>query len=103
MNAKHTPGPWRTLSANDYTYENGKALKIVAVNPAHHSDYKFSTIVYGDMADGRCEADARLIASAPDLLAALEAARDYIAAASPQGYSAPCLWPIDAAIAKARG
>ena len=107
MNAKHTPGPWRALSANDYTYENGKALKVVAVNPAHHSDYKFSAIVYGNLVDGRCEADAHLIAAAPDLLAALETSLAWVQQYhNLKGHEAAshCMAAvIERAIAKARG
>lgn len=102
MKTQHTTGPWRTLPAKDYTYENGKALKVVATNPAHHSDYKFTAIVYGDMVDGRCESDAALISAAPDLLAALELLAQ-CAKSGPVMMSDAVGNVCRAAIAKARG
>jgi hypothetical protein len=53
MNTKHTPGPW-TVNANGINSPDGH-------------------IVYFDVSGGPHETDARLIAAAPDLLAALDA------------------------------
>ena len=53
MNTKHTPGPW-TVGANGINSPDGH-------------------IVYFDVSGGPHETDARLIAAAPDLLAALQA------------------------------
>ena len=108
MKTSHTPGPWRALPAKDFTYENGKALKVASANPSHHSDFKFTAIVYGDMVDGRCEADAALIAAAPDLLAALENAANVLAGIATGdlksiGKDSHALMQARAALAKARG
>jgi len=68
MNAKHTPGPWRVEGR---TTERGGALS------GHIISY--GTNGYGDGPDGyvcktrgTSEADANLIAAAPDLLDALK-------------------------------
>ena len=54
MNAKHTPGPWK-----------------VSMNQIK-SNYDTVAQVFTHLVQGRNEANARLIASAPDLLEALE-------------------------------
>jgi len=51
MNSKHTPGPW-TVNANGINSPDGH-------------------IVFFDVSGGPHETDARLIAAAPELLAAL--------------------------------
>jgi hypothetical protein len=53
MNTKHTPGPW-TVNANGINSPDGH-------------------IVYFDVSGGPHETDARVIAAAPDLLAAVDA------------------------------
>lgn len=62
MNTKHTPGPWQ-IARNDFcawiTNQTGKAQIAKAFQPA-------------GMTPETCDANAKLIASAPDLLAALE-------------------------------
>ncbi len=64
MSNTHTPGPWATSSADETVvltaYESGRAF--VASTLAFNSS----------VADARDHANARLIAAAPDLLAALE-------------------------------
>lgn len=73
----HTPGPWHTS-----TTHSGAAVDIGAANGAN------VTLVSGPTENGADEfrANARLIAAAPDLLAALE----FIV--SPQPYSATQEW-----------
>ena len=56
--AEHTPGPWRSDSPY-VSAPSGEHRKIVADCDQHFSD-------------DECEANTRLIAAAPDLLAALE-------------------------------
>ena len=62
MSAKHTPGPWRfTRHAHDSNY-----MRITCSNDPGH----------GDNLRGYCgEANARLIAAAPDLLEFAEEVR----------------------------
>ena len=66
--AEHTPGPWRS----DLPYvsaPSGEHRKIVA-----DCDHYFSDDECEYLSDDECEANARLIAAAPELLAALEQA-----------------------------
>ena len=57
MDAKHTPGPWAV------TLEDDSAIYINTVNPKG----RIATVPKGKLA----QEDARLIAAAPELLAAL--------------------------------
>lgn len=76
METKHTPGPWIYGTARD---SEGRAARITAV--AHccdyviglESDYEGGNYRDGDP-EGDPEADARLIAAAPELLGALQVA-----------------------------
>lgn len=62
------------------------------------TDGKICAVIVG------CTPEAqRLIAAAPELLEALKNAEQRIAALSPEGYTAPELWEIRRAIAKAEG
>jgi len=58
--AQHTPGPWRQVINRDKT--------INVVGP-HDDDYSSEKVA---LINGKGVANARLIAAAPDLLAALE-------------------------------
>ena len=61
MSAQHTPGPWFATKVSDYN-------KIACIGRA----WNISTIL--PLADfGDVDADARLIAAAPEMLAALQA------------------------------
>ncbi|WP_101048886.1 hypothetical protein [Macromonas nakdongensis] len=64
MNARHTPGPWAIEHETDITgSENSPEIGCVGkVDIAH---------VYLRAVPGKTEANARLIAAAPDLLTAL--------------------------------
>ena len=59
MTTNHTPGPW--------TIANGHDARVYLIDDAR--GHAVGELVY---ADARKPADARLIAAAPDLLAALE-------------------------------
>lgn len=90
---KHTPGPWR------YKPDiNGSNYMLV---------YCSSLASEGDNLRGYCgEANARLIAAAPDLLEALEMVRDADNDCRRDGLRVipgPARAKIDAAIAKAKG
>jgi hypothetical protein len=64
MSTKHTPGPWRVAPAN--LYPSGINIDSVSVN-------KYVCLVAGNRDDEQGQADARLIAAAPELLEALQA------------------------------
>lgn len=87
--AKHTPGPWEACDAGDYSDYDGKCRVILG------DDLRIA-VALGDHAEN--DANARLIAAAPDLLAALEVALfwlEYDGRYDVQG--------IRATIAKAKG
>lgn len=70
----HTPGPWRVEGEKDPKYPDLTTWCVLAPNPdANKTNICYSgnelTVVFNT----DHEADARLIAAAPDLLAALEA------------------------------
>ena len=64
--AEHTPGPWRSDSPY-VSAPSGEHRKIVA-----DCDHYFSDDECEYLSDDECEANIRLIAAAPELLAALE-------------------------------
>ena len=65
----HTPGPWEILTTNRKTYVVTNALSKPFVGQ----------VIAGPTTCPDWESNARLIASAPDLLAALEAVtKDYV-------------------------
>ena len=67
MSAKHTPGPWEFGPNHSST---GLAGQLV-VRPAGEFPHGEWVADVGSMYDDHREANARLIAAAPDLLAAL--------------------------------
>ena len=103
-NAKHTPGPW--VFARDFD-EAGQRAKVTTVAVCAEfviglpSDFPGGNYRDGDPS-GESEADARLIAAAPELL---EALTDVSNQARHSDYD----WPVElsravsAAIAKATG
>ena len=60
---KHTPGPWQSYS------DGSKAFV--------RNEHSFVASMSADT--DRCDADARLIAAAPEMLAALEAVYEHLA------------------------
>jgi hypothetical protein len=89
---QHTPGPWNywpTIKGRFSIYANGPLAYSAGVSD------------YGDAA----EANAHLIASAPDLLDLLEAAVARVQIANEEGNSILSAWLPDAlsALAKAKG
>lgn len=85
--SKHTPGPWEVSEDDPCEIESADGRFVAMVLPAPELNW--------DMNAER-EANARLIAAAPDLLAALRAARGYVS--QPKVLAA-----ILSAIAKATG
>ena len=104
MNAKHTPGPWRSLNFGTEVRTEDMRTAVASLGMGYdHED-----------GDGRRTANARLIAAAPDLLAALralvEVAEGYeksdTEAAEDSGeepYVAPRIKAARSAIARATG
>ena len=91
MEAKHTPGPW-TMGWEGAVREPGLGRPCVG------------TTGYADWVGPHgSEADARLIAAAPDLLAALEHARARLVHTHGVNPNDGLHSEIDAAIAKATG
>jgi hypothetical protein len=73
--SEHTPGPWRIYRI---TGEDGESIGVMCINEQHiDSDGDPSDICeianLGYYGIPQCEANAKLIAAAPELLAALQA------------------------------
>ncbi len=93
--AKHTPGPWVALWANDYLTGN-QPVEIAA--PTGHP---IAEVVRVDpAAGGDHTANARLIAAAPELLAACMA---FVACPADERHAIDLELIVEAAIAKALG
>jgi hypothetical protein len=72
MNTTHTPGPWRVDGQELISGLSDSRPLLHAV--IRSTDERWTSLVETECAEGH--ANARLIASAPDLLAALERLRD---------------------------
>jgi len=95
--AKFTAGPWQRT---DYSDEDGVLfeMELAGANGAAICRIDFEGVDNTAYA----EADARLIAAAPELLHALQMARSYIIASGAKHWEKD-LAKVDAAIAKAEG
>lgn len=71
MSTKHTPGPWHTKAGLTQMCDDDATT--VARGRPHGNDGAFWWIFSPAETHGDAEADARLIAAAPELLAALQA------------------------------
>jgi hypothetical protein len=102
-NTLHTPAPWKHANRGDY---DTSGIGIFANNPAG-MPYYVATAGFMGTADHRyAEANARLIASAPELLAACQNAANILAALATGQLTAihrdsSALSQLRAAIAKA--
>jgi len=74
MNTKHTPGPWQILDPSGDPFESN-TRKVIA-SGKHGGLICDASVHWYDPVTAR--ANARLIAAAPDLLAALELALEQI-------------------------
>jgi hypothetical protein len=95
---EHTPGPW--LGCTD-----GMSGVFDIWHDFGPDDVVQVAEVFGEDVDPRlcCQANARLIAAAPDMLAALEAALNYIDGCKNGESRLHARGILEAAIAKARG
>jgi hypothetical protein len=96
--AEHTPGPWTVFDKNG-------VLAIVVGGGLHNEVIHWSGFDSSDFPKAR-RANAKLIAAAPDMKAALEAARTLLQAiVMPAGYEtiAVAIAQIDTALRKANG
>lgn len=93
----HTPGPWVAVNvgSDDEPMMEVRAARIAGQPPRH----SVAICATGDSPQEMENANARLIAAAPDLLAALKKARVAVSAYSPDPTEP--LDEIDAALAKA--
>ncbi len=97
---KHTPGPWKIERIP--IESKGGSNTCWKIGPFHaciYDDWRPREI---GISEGENEANARLIAAAPELLEACNAARRFVAADSVMTIS-ECLQILDMAIAKAEG
>ena len=99
--SSHTPGPWNAV-------ESQPGIYWIDTREGSHAYGDIATVLEGGMDPEENAANARLIAAAPDLLAALEDAREEIAmrvledGGDLRSVTKACA-KYDAAIAKARG
>ncbi len=93
--SKHTPGPWAALDHPDGGVVEAIDGDFVRREVCHY---------FVDLDDnGESEANAQLIASAPDLLAVLERVSSCSRCGEDWGRCGDCDKAMSAAIAKARG
>lgn len=97
---KHTPGPWTVGETRHYKQSGGAIGTQVAVHYGTAGNRgNCIALAYGHSANGDSEADARLIAAAPDLLEQLSR---IVAMIDPEGHDVN-FDNARAAIAKATG
>lgn len=106
--AQHTLGPWEVQSGEDACFHQGNRFAITKSGTDGREPWQVTIAEIWPATAGADEADARLIASAPELLEALhelEALFDYQGDARPYTWQErlPMLERARAAIAKAEG
>ena len=94
--SKHTPGPWEIKRSFD------PAHRFICA-PEHLGLAQVVWCMEDEDRSPECEANAHLIAAAPELLEMLTLARDRIESVRRSGEFDPLIRDIDDAIAKATG
>lgn len=74
MNAQHTPGPWRIVRSSDYTDDPADTAIQSIVGADERMVYYTESGYFKPL-----EADARLIAAAPELVQELRSHLDWLA------------------------
>ena len=98
---KHTPGPWDVQNKGKLGKRSARHEVIEGIN--HDGKVNLPTIaIMPDLRD-RSYANAALIAAVPELLEALEAAREYLRQEVPTRDRATTFHMADLAIKKAKG
>jgi len=98
---QHTPGPWELVAGDDY-YITAESYPAEFPHKFKSDDLGSAVAYVGNRPDDFGEANARLIAAAPDMLAALDLIERELTADGWTDKFGP-LAQIRAAIAKARG
>ena len=70
MNTKHTPGPWRLSTSNPLAVNTSSAEMAIGIATTHGTDDSNYSSFFPSLE--QAEANARLIAAAPELLDALQ-------------------------------
>jgi ketosteroid isomerase-like protein len=99
---KHTPGPWRNEGGISATWEDGEEVQVCALFTTKWTYTEPDAHAKNDRMRRESEANARLIAAAPELLEALEAVMSGQIGGTPD-LDAERFQKARAAIAKARG
>ena len=102
----HTRGPWRAEKGAPGGHPDVYSVFAELGDHSYETVAHVSTRFTGTMEridPAVIEANARLIAAAPELLSALKEARDYVLTAGTEKDMAPVIETIDRAIAKAEG
>ena len=108
MTSKHTPGPWTLEISERSCFHKGNRCSITKWDKDGDEDTNVTIAEVWPANNDIDIADARLIAAAPELLTALEIARECIAYCrrnhpdAQKGEGLPVEFLIDAALAKAR-
>ena len=104
--SKHTPGPWKVVEFTDFSTDE-KAFGIttekidipwgycphIVTEPGKEPDCSWGTVSADEY-----EANAKLIAAAPEMLSALQEAQEII-----QRATGAVSWAVEQAIKKAKG
>ena len=105
--SKHTPGPW--LQEGNWVYAEGDPIRLSGGKEIRPNAFTLSVSAGPDRTREEAEANARLIAAAPDLLEVAQRSADALRSAGiePRATSDnPLEWLLhqtEAAIAKATG
>lgn len=92
MSGRHTPGPWTVTQYSNYAGWAVGHPSRGCIAERWYKDEKHVSAIYDD---GEMEANARLIAAAPDLLEALREITDHLEAVLSGPIAQVVTWPAD--------